>query len=397
MAAMLSRLLKPSRRWLQFSLRTMLLSTLAVAVWLGWFVDRAQRQKRAVEAIEARRGFVIYRHELNADMPSDIWNLDDAARKKIAGAPGPEWLCGLIGDEYFTQVVKVDAPLGKPRIVLKDSLRDLPWLEDLRIGVQCREDYECLRGLKRLKELFIVDWSPTISLQCLVESQGLESIVLRAGAAENLEGLEELSNLRELSIVSKSISAEAMQHIAALPRLERLLISCNSISAAAMTPLAGLQSLERLTLDCEGLSDAAIAPLAQLANLKSLAIQESQLTDAGLAHLANLPRLECLSIDADRFTSEGLARLNKNLTYLELRLREPVSDADLTYFKRLPKLNDLAFYRRAAITDAGLAILKTMPRLKEIYFKSPDVTKAGIEDLKRALPCCQVDIEIFKP
>ncbi len=37
--------LRPKRRWLQYSLRTLLLLMTAVAVWMGWYVHRARVQK----------------------------------------------------------------------------------------------------------------------------------------------------------------------------------------------------------------------------------------------------------------------------------------------------------------------------------------------------------------
>lgn len=394
MTAILSRL-TPSRRWLQFGLRTMLLLTFAAGAWFGWFVDRAQRQKRAVKAIEAGRGFVVYRHELDAGLTTEVSDLDYATRRKRSGAPGPEWLCNLVGDEYLAQVVNVHAPFGKPSVVLKGLLQELPWLEHLTIRVQSRDDYACLQGLERLKHLHLMNRSPTVRLQWLRDSHGLEELSLRDdGVTENLEHLDEFVNLREMWISSESIADEAMQHIGALPRLKQLLISCECISADGMKALAGLKTLEYICLDCKGLGDVAAEPLKELTNLKALTIEDSQLTDAGLAHLENLPRLEILSINADRLTGVALARLNKNLRAVNLYWRHPITDADLTCFQRLPRLNDLTLFRRTTITDSGLAVLKTMPQLKEIHFQSPGVTKAGIDDLKRALPGCRVDIKI---
>ena len=50
----------PKRRWLRFSLRTILLLVLVVAVILGYSVSRFARERRAVESILSRYGRVVY-------------------------------------------------------------------------------------------------------------------------------------------------------------------------------------------------------------------------------------------------------------------------------------------------------------------------------------------------
>jgi len=84
---------KPKRRWLQFSLRTMFVVVTVFCVFLGMVVKRARDQKLAVEAILEAGGTVYYQHQSDFDSPTV--------------PPGPEWLRGLVGDEYFSTVTKV--------------------------------------------------------------------------------------------------------------------------------------------------------------------------------------------------------------------------------------------------------------------------------------------------
>ena len=51
---------KVQRRWLRFSLRAMFLFTAIIAAWLAVQVNKAQKQRAAVEAIEAEGGIVLY-------------------------------------------------------------------------------------------------------------------------------------------------------------------------------------------------------------------------------------------------------------------------------------------------------------------------------------------------
>ena len=399
MAAMLSRFLKPSRRWLQFSLRTMLFLTLAVAVWLGWFVDRAQRQKRAVEAIEAApMGRVIYRHQLRSNLGPNDSILYGTNRTGPTGWPGPVWLCKLFGDEYFVEVVGVNAPLGEPHVVLKDLLQDLPWLEEVHITVQTPDDLASLRHLKRLKRLVISNWCSNFSMECLGDSSDLRFLSFDGeGKQPNFEHLEEFGNLRAVGLRSAAVADEAMPHLTALPRLERLVLDCN-ISDEGLSRLERLKRLETLTISTPNVTDAAAECLQRLTSLKELSIQGTKITDRGLELLANLPRLESLTLGGDHFTSEGLSRLNVKLTSLTLiGWRRPISDDDLEPLVRLRSLERLRIPNGANgpatdITDRGLKTLKKMTWLKEIYFASRYVTNAGISELKRALPVCQVDI-----
>lgn len=170
MAAILSRL-KPSRRWLQFSLRSMLFLMLAVGVRLGWFVDRAQRQKRAVEAIEAAGGKVGFRHErLLLDPCVGI--------PDTVPGPGPAWLSRLIGEEYFIQAIEVTLPANRsPNSQAAALLSDLPYLTALRIDGLQQSDQAHARRLTTIKRLSI-QTKAGVDLNCFVSNRELKSIEL---------------------------------------------------------------------------------------------------------------------------------------------------------------------------------------------------------------------------
>ena len=56
---------RPRRRWLQFSLRSILALTAVVAIWLGIKVTAAHNQRNAVKAILASGGQVYYDFQKN--------------------------------------------------------------------------------------------------------------------------------------------------------------------------------------------------------------------------------------------------------------------------------------------------------------------------------------------
>lgn len=111
------------RRWLQFSLRTLLILVLLASIGMSWFAVRmrqAKRQREAVETIRAVRGTVWYGNDPKSLVPvwGTVWYVDDpkivvpvwmtSTRTPSKEVPGPAWLRRWIGDDYFRYVVQVD-------------------------------------------------------------------------------------------------------------------------------------------------------------------------------------------------------------------------------------------------------------------------------------------------
>ena len=91
-----------------------------------------------------------------------------------------------------------------------------------------------------------------------------------------------------------------------------------------------------------------------------------KMTDAGLVHLKNLDRLERLHI-----------------MYL------PITDSGLTHIKGLSELEILKL-EQINITDAGLVHLHGLTQLQEVTIRNTQVTTAGLENLRSALPNCNI-------
>src|SRR5258708_906456 len=79
------------RTWLSFSLRTFLLVIAAIAACCGVTVNRARRQRDAVNAIQRLGGTVTYSY---MEMSPRTWS--------TAGKPrGPQWARRILGPHYF--------------------------------------------------------------------------------------------------------------------------------------------------------------------------------------------------------------------------------------------------------------------------------------------------------
>ena len=195
---------KPRRRWLQFSLRTMMIVVTVFCVWLGFTAKRARDQRQAVEVIRKLWGAGYYEHQLPLGFPSK--------------PPGPKWLRRLIGDEYFFSFgrIEVGGPTDADLVHLK-ALTSLTFL--------------ALSGTK-------------------VTDTGLEH-------------LKDLTNLQTLELRNTHITDTGLEHLIALTDLEVLVLTSPQITDAGLVHLKGFTKLERLYVNYTQVTDEGVKKLQQ--------------------------------------------------------------------------------------------------------------------------------------
>ncbi len=113
----------------QFSIRSLLVLVVAVALpfsWLGVEMKRAREQRATVETIRTNGGEAWY-----CDVHHLLWT-----RIPVATAPEWKWLWAVLDDDFFNDVVSVN--MGSPSE--ENSVAD--------------GDLECLVQLPQLKSLF---------------------------------------------------------------------------------------------------------------------------------------------------------------------------------------------------------------------------------------------------
>ena len=153
---------KRPRRWLRFSLRTLLLLTAVVACWLGVQVNKAQKQRAAVAAIEYLGGKVVY------------------ARAASDGHRFNKYLARLIGRDYVDEV----------QVIVIENLEVVD------------ADLAPLADLSSLKFLYLNNLSITDS---------------------GLEHLRNLHQLHWLSLENLNVTDAALQHLTDIRSLQALL------------------------------------------------------------------------------------------------------------------------------------------------------------------------------
>lgn len=99
---------KPKRRWLQFSIRSVLALTLAVALWLGYEVRQARHVERTIASLWELGG--------NAECELSGWSL-----LRLCGVPGYGW-----------QIVGVEIP-GRAVEDASSLLRDAAGLREVQV------------------------------------------------------------------------------------------------------------------------------------------------------------------------------------------------------------------------------------------------------------------------
>jgi hypothetical protein len=231
------------RRWYQFSLRALLIFTLAAGTLSGFIGIRVQarhRQKVAAEAIVKAGGEVFYDYQC------------DAAGKELEKSPAQHssWLRSLVGNELFDSVVAIRVSGDAEMKYLKDLpdlkslhfrcgprltdagmsfLRDAPQIERIWMGIH---DNVTSAGLAHLEDV--------TQLKCL-EMEYLNI------TDEDLARIQGLTHLRELSISSSRISDVGLGHLRQLTELEKLRVDGKFTGA-------GVNALKRALPKCRDCS-----------------------------------------------------------------------------------------------------------------------------------------------
>jgi hypothetical protein len=259
---------KPRRRWLQFSLRTVMVIVLMFGCGMGWFayeLQQAQRQRDAVEAIRNLEGLVAYDYQVSAS--------------RLRRMPPPEWARRLVGDDFLADVVLVDC-----------------WDEDMDTAANMTD-----------AELILLQGFPQLEWLRLNGTR-----VTDAG----LVHLRGLTRLQCLSLEHTSLAGAGLVHLRGLRQLRILDLTATQVTDAGLEQLGELTQLQELIL-ASRFTDAGLRHLRALTRLQRLSLA-GQFTDAGLVHLRGLTRLRVLSLDSTQLTDVGVNELQKALPNLTI-------------------------------------------------------------------------------
>jgi len=211
-------------RWrFQFSVRSLLVLTVAVAIPSSWAVkiQEANRQRAATDAIMKLGGRVEYDYQI--DLP--------VQPPPNAQPPGPAWLRNLLGRDFFDRVTVVD-------LAGDDA------------------ELEALQGLPNLLGVCTNGWGANYYLSSKITNAGLVHI-------------EPLQRLDTLAVCGPNITDDGLTHLEGLHELDDLELAGERITNAGLVHLQSLHKLTKLTLCCN-ISDEGMKLLMPLTNLTNL-------------------------------------------------------------------------------------------------------------------------------
>ncbi len=277
-------------RWrFQFSLRSLLALTVAVAVPLSWLsleIKETTEQKAEAEEVVRLGGKAGYAGQVNEN---------NGIALKTPRLIGPESLRHLLGDDFFTGVVFVDLNFTRPSIADLGRLRRLKQLKVLTLNFTdvTDEGLEQLKGLRQLDLLYLG--------QTRITDAGLKH-------------LASFPQLKRLEISYVDIMDTGMKLLGSLTQLEELTLDHDHITSSDLAHIRGLKRLQSLYLDCNNVTDAGVAYIEKFRQLRFLSLfNNNMITDSGIEHLSTLTQLTHLYLGNMQVTDEGVKKLQQAL------------------------------------------------------------------------------------
>jgi internalin A len=404
----------------QFTVRSLLLLTTAIAVVAGWLaaqIRAAHQQQLRVSAFCMSTGVPF------ASLGRSWW-----------WCPAPGWLQAVLSEEFFSDIVAIDdTSRGN---ITDESLAELhffPEIEELTLN--CRhlgtrglhrlqglallrtltiqgevtdDDMASLQGLTQLEELYICTYESanqhdrklSAGHRKLTDSgvrhlQNLKSLtalsldnssVSDAGLAD----LRALSQLEVLSLDNTAVTDAGLKNLAALSKLKELYLRNLRLKGKGLDSLRGLKSLKKLVLDGAQISDETMKSVGALTQLEHLSLWSTSVADHHLAHLQSGGNLKELNLNHTSISNAGAIQLAKlsNLRTLSL-CNTDIGDTGLRHLATLQHLQILELYA-TEITDGGLTSLGGLTHLENLDIVDTGTTDLGVKKLQQQLPRCEI-------
>ncbi|HEY1065214.1 MAG TPA: hypothetical protein VGE52_03865 [Pirellulales bacterium] len=253
-----TRATKSARRWVQISVRGVLLLMIAICLWLGVAVPRARDQAKRVEAVLKTGGYVFYDYELDP-ASTNVPLLHVRFQGEPAVSPWPAWLVQGWGRDFFHQVKGVT--LNGDGVTLNGEGVTLngEWISDDVVAQALG-----IRGLERLE----LGSYPIFFTGGPFRGESL--------SPKAFAGLDEAKSITHITVTLMTLGEESYKQIAAVP------------------------TLTFLSLTEADLNDAGLRLLEAAPNLRELHLHETDVTKAGLEHF-RAARPQCVVQFSDNF------------------------------------------------------------------------------------------------
>lgn len=252
------------RQWYQFSVRTLLILTALLGLFLGVEVRRARQLRSTMRAVIALDGTVVLDRRLFGQAP---FPLDDDSAAEMGEEVGV-WTdeSELARLRFMQKIVGISLVELRDRDVDLSFLDGAPALTELELyGLTTSS-----RGLERIGQLSHVAWL------------GLRDTILDQPALAHLKNLR---NLESLNLTESNVTDAGLAFVAHLPRLRNLELGATSITDAGIKHVAMAKELRTLRLSETGVSDECLNDLKSLPNLEVVTLSGTRVTQQGVDEL----------------------------------------------------------------------------------------------------------------
>ena len=241
-------------------------------------------------------------------------------------------------------------------------------------------------GINAIKELEVL---PAIEFQGTGDTE-ISVATIRA--------LQAKKSLKQFAINNAKMSDEAAKILGTLTSLEVVeLRSQIELSPSGLQHILKLKTLTTLMLADRLVNDTVLLDLLALPNLKHLSIRSVFITDEGLMALKRLKNLQTLRIFIGSMITEVGIRHLAELQLKELELSySDATNAKLKELRKFSGLTSLRLVNAVGVTDEGVSSLSELTELKQLDLADAKLTKAGIAELKQALPKCEIKYQSRK-
>lgn len=205
------------------SLRVWLIGFVVLSAALAWWSQRANRQRRAVSALEQLGATVHYSFEVN----------EQGELRRFLLFPGEEAVLKQTGKDCWYPVHRVDIP-PQGDAGLPARLTPLAKLTDLRKvvfygGPITNNDVQHLRNLTSLRELEI--WNYGVA-PFEMTPEGQVVAIHHTLDDGGLESLQSLQSLEHLTLTNVAITDGGLRYLQELPNLKTLTLTNTLVTEA---------------------------------------------------------------------------------------------------------------------------------------------------------------------
>lgn len=198
---------------------------------------------------------------------------------------------------------------------------------------------------------------------------------------------------RALSLQGRMLTDGSLGFLADMPPIMGVVIAAPKLTPACLAHLRQLRQLKYVILAAKHIDGSWLPAMRDLNQIQLIRITEGSIAPDAWAPLGELRHLSELKITIPVSTQclQAISKLPK-LTWVELEYCD-IDDAMLAHLKLQAHEGLRLLLVDNPITDAGLAHLEGFKQLESLDLQGTDVTAAGVQKLKAALPKCTIFFE----